>query len=370
MKRIVLLLLAAAIMIAPLSCTEPPGAETEERTEEKSTAENITNVTDAQTAAVTEKQTQTETEQTAEEYMSYQLIRDLRFERGITLLSQKDHQHNDRIKELAKHDFYGGEASKPIWKLAQWDSGPDFVSNLIESPADTLTDGKWRTFRYDPETNTMTFRLDTSAYYGGRPSKEGDYWPHLLIEEGTFEVFDVGKNNKFYNCDSDKLVVSFDIRLGDYKETAIEGDWVRAAQFLMYFYVKGIDTNDFCWFGLQMFDNRWELNGNYTGYDGGKADASGAMIFSIGSRHVYENSGATLWENGSPKPNGDWIHVEIDIKPYLEKMLERGNEDGYFKAKSLSGLRINGMNLGWETIGTFDHTMQMRDLQLVSYRKS
>lgn len=366
MKRF--LILTLSVLLALFSCggvKDPPETvqtETERITEIMTETEAA-----AQTAAETETETQ---EEKPEEYMTYQLIRDIKFERGITLLSQKDHKHGDTIKELGKHDFYGGAAKDPIWKLAQWDSGPDFVSNLIESPADTLTDGKWRTFRYDAEENVMTFSLDTSAYYEGRPSAEGDYWPHLLIEQGTFELFSVGKNKEFYKCDSDKLIVSFDIRLGDYKETAIEGDWVRAAQFLMYFYVKGIDTNDFCWFGLQMFDNRWELNGNYSGYDGGKADASGAMIFSIGSRHVYENSGATLWENNAPKPNGDWIHVEIDIKPYLEKMLERGNEDGYFKAKSLSELRINGMNLGWETIGTFNHTMQMRDLQLVSYRKS
>ncbi len=366
MKRIIVILLLFAFSLSAASCVQPdPPEQTGTPTESA-----------MQTEAATEKETQTEIQteeetEKPEEYMSLQLIRDLDFERGITLLSQKDHKHNDLIKELAKHDFYGGEAKKPVWKLAQWDSGPDFVSNLIESTPDTLTDGKWRTFSYDKETKTMTFRLDTSAYYEGRPSREGDYWPHLLIEQGTFSIFEVEKENRvFYNCDSDRMIVSFDIRLGDYKETAIEGDWVRAAQFLMYFYVKGIETDDFCWFGLQMFDNRWELNGHYVGYDGGKADASGAMIFSIGSQYLYGFDGPTLWEKGAPKPNGDWIHVEIDIKPYLQRMFERGNEDGYFKAKKLSELRLNGMNLGWETIGTFDHTMQMRNLQLVSYRKS
>lgn len=30
-------------------------------------------------------------------------------------------------------------------------------------------------------------------------------------------------------------------------------------------------------------------------------------------------------------------------------------------------LYVNGMNLGWETIGMFDHTMEMRNLRLDSY---
>ncbi len=364
MKRnaVILLLLAAVLSVSSCAAPSEP-LPTAALTEKPVTAQSP----ETETRAETEKETETEK---PEEYMSYQLIRDLNFERGIILLSQKDHQHGDAVKELAEHDFYGKEAKKPIWRLAQWDSGPDLVSNLTESAPDTITDGKRRTFRYEPESNTMTFRLDTSAYYEGRPAVQGDYWPHLLIEEPTFEIFSTGKNNVYYKCDSDKMIVSFDIRLGDYKETPIDGDWVRAAQFLMYFYVKGIDTNDFCWFGLQLFDNRWELNGHYVGYDGGKADASGAMIFSIGSQYIYGLDGDTLWKNGKPEPNGDWIHVEVDIKPYLQRMFERGNEDNYFKARSLSGLRINGMNLGWETIGTFDHTMQIRNLKLESFRKS
>ena len=51
------------------------------------------------------------------------------------------------------------------------------------------------------------------------------------------------------------------------------------------------------------------MSDNYIGYDGGKADASGAMIFSIGSKYVYENSHRTLYKNGVPDAGGDWVHV-------------------------------------------------------------
>ena len=65
--------------------------------------------------------------------------------------------------------------------------------------------------------------------------------------------------------------------------------------------------------------------------------------------------------------NEAFVSVEIDIRPYLDDMLEHGLADGYFDAQTLSELCINGMNLGWETIGTFDHTMEMRNLRLDSY---
>lgn len=303
-----------------------------------------------------------------EQYESQELIPDLSFKRGINIHSQKDHSNGDTFTSLGYHSFYGGDAKAPKWGLAQWDSGPSLTAESVGNDDTELTDNYSKLFRYDPASNIMTFRLNTAAYYNGKPSREGDYWPHLLIEQPEF-VFgsNLEKQKQFYSCSADAIVCSFDIKLDDYNITEIEGDWVRAAQFLMYFYVKGTKTNDFCWFGLQLFDNRWELNDHYIGYDGGKADASGAMIFSIGSKYIYTSK--TLYKDGKPNPGGDWIHVSVDIKPFLEEMFEYGKKDNYFKANSLDELIVNGMNLGWETIGTFDHTMSLKDLHLTSYVK-
>ena len=297
-----------------------------------------------------------------------QIIPDITLKTGMQLLSQKDHQNGDVFAVLGIHDFYGGTATDPRWRLAQWDSGPCLVKNRVESDVTAVMDGVGRCFAYQPEQNQMTFALDTSIYYRGKPALTGDFWPHLLIEQADFGyAAQPAQTQAYYRCDADRMVVSFDIRLTAYSNTPIDGDWVNAAQFLLYFYVKGIDTNDFCWFGLQLFDNRWEKNDHYIGYDGGKADASGAMIYSIGSKYVYRSTGRTLYKAGKPDVGGEWIHVEIDIRPYLDDMLAHGLSDGYFEAQLLSELCINGMNLGWETIGTFDHTMEMRNLRLDSY---
>ncbi len=299
-----------------------------------------------------------------------QLIPDTAFAGGIQILSQKDHANGDAVTVRGTRNFYtGGEAPGAQWLLAQWDSGPCLYENLVDAGANVITDGVGRTFAYDPETTAMTFALDTSLYYQGRPAVTGDWWPHLLIEHPDFGYFSASEEEApYYRCDAEKMIVSFDIRLTDYSITENPEDWVEAAQFLMYFYVRGIETHDFCWFGLQLFDNRWERGDNYVGYDGGKADASGAMIYSIGSKHLYTKRGETLYKSGKPNPDMEFVHVEIDIKPYLEEMLALGLADGYFKAASLSELCINGMNLGWETIGTFDHAMEIKNLQLVSYR--
>ena len=364
-RNLTLLLLVAALCLPVLaSCNTQPPEPVPEAPETSQVATTEPNTQDT-TAAATTEPAETEPE---EEKKDMQIIPDLTFKDGIQLISQKDHANGDVFSVLAEHDFYGGEANYPVWRLAQWDSGPCFVESRIESDPTVITDGMGRSFSYDPETNVMTFEFDTSLYYHGKPAVEGDYWPHFLIEQDNFsQSLESSKDMDFLICDAERLVLSMDIRMLEFLETPIDGDWTRAAQFLMYFYVKGTDSHDFCWFGVQLFDNRGDRTNHYIGYDGGKADASGAMIYSIGSKYVYRNSGRTLYKDQEPDIGGEWVHVEIDLTPYLKDMLKKGKADGYFTVDSLSELYIGGMNVGWETIGTFYHTMEIRNLQLVSY---
>lgn len=374
MKKILSIILCVVMLagaVIPLSSCEKSGDNTETTPadtgieEETSVSETTADET---TADETSAEETTEEETTAEEDHAVELIPDLKFEKGISLISQKDHSNHDKFVTLGSHSFYQGkEAKDPVWRLAQWDSGPCLVENMIDAGVSSITDGKWRNFSYDPVENVMTFKLDTSLYYQGKPAKQGDYWPHLLIEQSDFGYGSMSEEMKsYYNCASEKLIFSMDIRLDEYELTKIQGDWVDAAQFLIYFYVKGIETNDFCWFGVQLFDNRVKFNTNYIGYDGGKPDASGAMIYSVGSKDIYDKN-STFWGKRGPEASDKWLHIEIDLKPYLEDMLKVGKRDGYFKADSLGELCINGMNLGWETIGTFNNSISVRNLSLKSY---
>lgn len=362
MKKILIRMLLIAILLGLCGCgadrptDRPDNTESVTQKEESGTTEPVKDETDT---------TEQQTEPAKENCM--QIIPDPEFLGGIQLISQKDHANKDRFSVLDTHDFYGGSASEPVWRLAQWDSGPCLVANRVKSAPTVITDGVGRSFAYDPAERKMTFELDTGLYYEGKPAVQGDYWPHLLIEQPRFDYPGDSEVVPYLRCDANRLILTMEIRLTEFSQTPVEGDWVRAAQFLMYFYVRGVDTNDFCWFGLQLFDSRYDKTAHYVGYDGGKADASGAMIYSIGSRYVYKNSGRTLYANRAPDTSGEWVRVEIDLKPYLEEMLQRGLRDGYFKADALDELYIDGMNVGWETIATFDHTMEIRNLQLVSY---
>jgi len=294
--------------------------------------------------------------------MKRELIPDNRFESGFRVLSQKDHADGDRIRELGRF-CYGQVPEEPRWLLAQWDSGPCLWENRKDTgnPYE-LTDGKWRHLRLDPDENILSFRMDTAAYYKGKGARYGDYWPHLLIEQRTLGYESAPEEEKrFFSCGADKLTVSFDLRLTGYQSTPHPDDWVEAAQFLMYFYIKGTQNRDFVWFGLHLFDSREQpegkLGGLYVGYDGGKEDASGEMIYNVGSEDLYADCAIV---------QGDWVHVELDLKPHMERLFAHGQAEGYLRSSELRELVINGMNVGWETIGTFDHTMEMKNLSLIS----
>lgn len=302
-------------------------------------------------------------------YRVKELIPDNNFLDGMKVLSQKDHANGDRIVELG--EFRYGDLSKaPKWSLAQWDSGPCIWENRADSESNTLTDGVSKWVTYKPDEKSLLLRLNTEAYYQGNGAVQGDYWPHLLVEQ-TFPYADEPDSEKlFYSGSADRWMLSFDLRMPYYSATEREGDWVRAAQLYMYFGARHKDTGRFVWFGLQMFDSRWEQSADNYFVDGGKADASGQMIYVIGMKNVYRNTDGSFWkEDGSaPRVTDEWLHFDINLIPHLRGMVRRGIEEGDFAPDTtVDDFYIDYMNYGWEIIATYDCGVEIKNLSLLSY---
>ena len=287
-----------------------------------------------------------------------QLIPDPALRRGFRVLSQKDHENGDAVQIVGEKPCCGEAA--PLWRLASWDSGPDLWRGRIESDDFSISDGSYRAFSVAPEEKKLSFLLDTESYYQGKAAKLGDFWPHLLIEMPSFGEFVP------YDCTMQKLLLTMEIRMPEYRATPHPDNWVEAAQFLTFFYLKGKTTDDFIWFGAQLFDSRWAESDFFCAVDGGKPDASGRLIYSAGLRDVYRNSPRSLWRDGKPFASDTWIPVSIDLKPHLDKAFSLATERGCVSCSSLSDLVIDGMNIGWESIATFRHRMEIRDLKLTA----
>lgn len=303
-----------------------------------------------------------------EKYNVKELIPDGNFSDGMTVLSQKDHKNGDRITELGSFT-YTDSTQKPKWSLAQWDSGPCIWRKRADSDSNTLTDGVSKWVTYNPDKKSLLLRLNTEAYYKGNGAIQGDYWPHLLVEQ-NFPYKKASDDEKlFYTGAADKWMLSFDLRMPYYNATPRDGDWVRAAQLYMYFGARNKDTGRFVWFGLQIFDSRWEKSSDSYFVDGGKADASGQMIYVIGMENVYKNMDKTLWDASgiAPQASDDWLHYEIDLIPHLQAMVNRGIDEGDFAPDAtIEDFYIDYMNYGWEIIATYDCGVEIKNLSLKS----
>ena len=100
--------------------------------------------------------------------------------------------------------------------------------------------------------------------------------------------------------------------------------------------------------------------------DGGKADASGLFIYMIPSRGFTDTD---FVENGQivASEDGEWMNIDIDVLPYIKRMLNLAQEKGFMLGVTLDTVVIDGMNMGWEMPGTYDGEMWIKDLSLNSY---
>ena len=296
-------------------------------------------------------------------YTSMQLFEDIEFKNGFIVMGQNTVK---RGNVYIDPEYPEGTGVKPSWMIAQWNSGPCLYRERVESAANIVTDGIIKTVTFDPSDRSISLRLNTIPYYNGAPGTT-DKWPHLLLEQSPLNITpgkaEDAEKLPYFSCSADKMVVSLDIRMTDYKFVYVDG--VNAAQFLSYYYVKSKDNKDFVWFGVPLFDNRGET-GIYWAID---TAGSNQMIYSIASTDTYKNSPHSLLNaNGEPIVSDEWIHVEVDLRPHLEALLERGLNEGTFKsAKTLDDLYISGVNIGWETIGSFDIDVQIRNFGLTGY---
>jgi len=306
---------------------------------------------------------------------SKELIPDRNFLNGFTVNSQKDSKNNFAYYKEGNFD-YGKSGLVPMWVIAQWASGPDLWTNRLFTDLGNdnfkysdNNKSKWITI--DTKTPSIALRIDSKPYYGDNDRKAGEEWPHLLIERGRFVNLDdiPAEEAKFYKVgEMEKLIVTMDVKLTDFQ------DWMgakgnknlHAAAYYLYLYLSS-KSGDFIWFGLPIFDNRNPSPGEYVAIDGGKADASGKMIYLIASKEFFGNK--SFFKDGKPFPSNKSLPIQIDILPFIKRAFSIGVNKGWLKqTKSANDFVVNGLNLGWEMPGTYRGEIVTKGLSVKSYR--
>ena len=233
------------------------------------------------------------------------------------------------------------------------------------------------TKRVKIDTNNGDFELGldgTKCYvYGDRTF--GQEWPHLLIER------DIAINEEDPTLtkisDKEKVVVNLEARLNYFNDPMGEeaNPGLHSAMMMIYLYVANYDEQHKCftdmlWFGVMIFDNRYEFIPQMDfGDENSKDSATGKYIYNLPS-DAFLTRDNNYWKDGQIVQGKDspWVKTEIDVLPYVSLALKRAKLNGYMPTAKYENLYINGMYIGYELPGTYDIDMSFRNLDIKVYR--
>lgn len=282
----------------------------------------------------------------------HNLIQDPSFKKGISLAGVNS------SNPKTKHIIYPFSTSdyNPVWRLAEWGSKyslNDSVSTITENGVTYSNIAKSVSFKDLGETTQVTLEVYGSKEYS-LPRQAGEDWPHVLLEQ-QFESPQALK-------DISSLIFNLDFRLlfSEMKMNSEEFDpSLHTTQVTIYLTLVNMNKQsegygDFIWFGLPIYDYRFDVIDEYAAKDSGKEDASNKFIYSVGSKPLFSEI---------PK-DGNWISISRDIIDLMELAFSTAQKRGFIQNSEHSDMYITSTNMGWETQGTFDCGIQYKNLSL------
>lgn len=288
--------------------------------------------------------------------IGWEVIRDTLFEKGVAIspLHPSIVQEKGGFEKANTDTFYFQKQDVlPIWQLSQWYSKYDFANTLPIRKEDGSIEysnrGK-RIVRY--AEGALLLDITTSTEYI-QLRKDGEDWPHLLIEQTFERKPNVGR--------AKELIFSMALRLMKCENKMKEGEFnesFHTAQSPFYFILRNTneqseDFNKSIWLGIPSFDYR------YT-----RMSENEVISWDVGTNmYIYNVPQKLIWGDISFQ-DMEWHKTETDILPLIKQAVESMKSKDLFLRTSLSDLELVGMNFGWEVPGTFDAAILVKGISL------
>lgn len=272
------------------------------------------------------------------------VIRDTSFTEGFIILGTK-HGDESRIEN------FGKDGVKPNWKLAQWNSKGKLDKLEISGDIITLSD-PYKYVKLDRKEGNIELFADTSKEYEKPRKSASEPWVHLLLEQSPFE-----KPIKLSECK--EIWAELEFELTELEAFGEQAPGLHTAQVGWFLYVKNTNPeskgeHDFLWFGLSLFDARYDFTDLYAAQDFAMPD--GKFIYTLGSKTLLKEK---------PVP-GKRLNIRCDILPEIRKGVQAAHEKGFIKNSQVEDMIIDGMNLGWEIPGTYKAGIKFYRLEITS----
>lgn len=286
----------------------------------------------------------------------WEVIRDKLFEQGLAISPL----HPDIVLqkggfEKANTDTFYFEKRDvlPIWQLSQWHSKYDFAKTQPvkneDGSIEYCNEGK-RIVRYSD--GALLLNITTSTEYD-QPRRDGEDWPHLLVEQVFEKNPNIGKAKEMIFSMALKLVRCMNkMSKEEFNES------LHTTQSPFYFILKNTnkeseDFNKSLWLGIPSFDYRYtQMNENETiSWD----IATNMYIYNVPQRNIW---GDISFQDMQ------WHKTNTDILPLIKQAVELMKSKDLFLRTSLSDLELASMSFGWEVPGIFDAAILVKDISL------
>ncbi len=295
-----------------------------------------------------------------------ELFDDPNFERGfrVTDICRSPAFLGELKLPFQGEDLDGG---KPVWGLATHASRHNVVEAEVVADAKNATAATPGQIvsRSKDDQGVVTLKLGvrTENEYEA-PRKADQMWIHLLLTR------DFSSKERVAFRDVDTVVFSCDARVSNVAKTDPDHPYdsgLHTTQASIYFVFSNAnpdsrDFQDYVWFGISFFDDRYEVQTNYVEVDG-DADpdkiGTGKLIYRIGERRTIDEC------LGGVNPYfQDWTHVETDLKRYLSDALEAARKKDFLLDSKPDDFVIAHFNFGWETPGTYRSDLEIKNIRL------
>ena len=280
------------------------------------------------------------------------MIRDAEFKNGFAIYGPR---HEDGM--TAQYAGISKTTGVQAWNIAQW---ANYNHPLDANTARTNFENGG--FVYETPTCKLSVRnsdqyllrmeLRTDSEYQGRVRKNGEEWPHLLLEQN--DVID------FYPAMGELKKLSYKVSIMpeylkcNMKEEDVDPS-LHAAQLSHYFAMFDTIAQDGFWFGITFLDNRHDIFPGYLSEDVGKADCTHKMI-AVDPILTYTDKAPAL---------GEWTDIECDLLPRIKQAVQNAKARGFLKDAQFERMKIASTNIGLEIPGNYDMAFQIRSLSLL-----
>ncbi len=344
MKRFLSLIIACLLVFAAVSCGNKNDSATDESKD--SVSSDASDITDESPINVVEKQ----------------IIADRTFKHGFNVKSQTD-GISTPIGVLQTNDE---DTVSPLWNIGQWycgaaykDDSEKYDSYNILKATHSVNGSKhtWidtsKKLSVDTETGSIGMRLLGTKEYT-HPRQRNESWPHLLLEYNVLGEY------KLSDLKSARFEMEFMLtKLTNAMSASEHDNDLHTAQFVFYCVLKNTnklskDYNSYIWFGLNLFDARYEIIPAYASQDSGKEINTGAFIYQpISSAYCK-----------TPTKLGETQSINYNLLPRMKDAFKAAQQARFLVNTKWEDLSLKPGNFGFEVTGTYDIAVEISTLNL------